>query len=379
MGLQTASFDSTYLWAQLQFTPNIPLKTIFEGQQYDQLSPREIRRGTLRALNELQPDAVAIYGYVTPDAYAALEWTRQHQRAAVLMSDSNRFDRPSRSPLVERIKSRLIRRYDTALCSGRLAAEYLQVLGLPTDRIFLGYDVVDNSYFSRKAEEVRSAKCEVRSKHGLPERFFLASARFIERKNVVRLIEAYARYRQMREGGGRKTEKTWDLVLLGDGPLRSDLQSQVSTLRLQRSVHLPGFRQIDDLPAYYALARAFVHAPLVEQWGLVVNEAMASGLPVLVSNRCGCAPDLVKDGVNGFTFDPYDVEQLAKLMLKISAFQDVSLSAFGDASRRIIANWGPDRFAAGLKAAVDRALEVGPRRATLLDRLMLNLLIHAPR
>jgi glycosyltransferase involved in cell wall biosynthesis len=107
---------------------------------------------------------------------------------------------------------------------------------------------------------------------------------------------------------------------------------------------------------------------------LVVNEAMASGLPVLVSNRCGCAPDLVQEGVNGFTFDPYNVEQIAGLMLKVSAC-DFPLSAFGDASRRIIADWGPERFAAGLKAAAEKALEVGPKKASLLDRIILRLLM----
>ena len=108
----------------------------------------------------------------------------------------------------------------------------------------------------------------------------------------------------------------WSLVLLGDGPLKSDLCRLISDLRLDACVHLPGFKQYHELPVYYGLASAFVHASTTEQWGLVVNEAMASGLPVLVSNRCGCAQDLVKEGVNGFTFDPCNVEQLAQLMLK---------------------------------------------------------------
>jgi glycosyltransferase involved in cell wall biosynthesis len=144
---------------------------------------------------------------------------------------------------------------------------------------------------------------------------------------------------------------------------------------VQDSVLLPGFKQYPDLPAYYGLASAFVHASTTEQWGLVVNEAMASGLPVLVSNRCGCAPDLVQEGVNGFTFDPCNVEQLAQLMFKVSAFQLFSFSAFGDASRRIIGAWGPERFASGLKAAVDKALEVGPVGATLVQRVVLKALL----
>ena len=133
-------------------------------------------------------------------------------------------------------------------------------------------------------------------------------------------------------------------MLLGDGPLKSDLCRLISDLGLQHSVLLPGFKQYPELPAYYGLASAFVHASTTEQWGLVVNEAMASGLPVLVSNRCGCAADLVQEGVNGFTFDPFNVEQLAQLMFQISAFQPFRLSAFGSASREIISRVGSGAF-----------------------------------
>ena len=69
-----------------------------------------------------------------------------------------------------------------------------------------------------------------------------------------------------------------------------------SALGLDNDVIFPGFIQYDELPAYYGLAKAFIHASTVEQWGLVVNEALAAGLPVLVSERCGCAPDLVREG-----------------------------------------------------------------------------------
>jgi glycosyltransferase involved in cell wall biosynthesis len=102
---------------------------------------------------------------------------------------------------------------------------------------------------------------------------------------------------------------------------------------------------------------------------------MASGLPVLVSNRCGCAPDLVQEGVNGFTFDPYNVEELARLMLKLSTLNS-QLSTMGAASSRIVSEWGPERFAAGLEAAVDKALEVGPIRPTLLQRAILAGLLR---
>jgi hypothetical protein len=139
---------------------------------------------------------------------------------------------------------------------------------------------------------------------------------------------------------------------------------------------MPGFKQYDELPVYYGLAGAFIHASTVEQWGLVVNEAMASGLPVLVSNRCGCAADLVREGVNGFTFDPYNVEQLAQLMLKISAFS-FPLSTFGASSREIIAAWGTFAFGEGLAEAVSSARKRPPIPARWLDRACLVSLVHA--
>ena len=138
---------------------------------------------------------------------------------------------------------------------------------------------------------------------------------------------------------------------------------------------MPGFKQYPDLPAYYGLANAFIHASTTEPWGLVVNEAMASGLPVLVSNRCGCAADLVREGVNGFTFDPCNVEEIAQKMFQLSAFQPFKLSAFADASLEIISSWGTNRFADGLKQAADCALQTGAAKDSLVQKWFLKMLI----
>ena len=105
---------------------------------------------------------------------------------------------------------------------------------------------------------------------------------------------------------------------------------------------------------------------------------MAAGLPVLVSNRCGCARDLVREGVNGFTFDPFDVEELARRMYDL-AHGNVDRAAMGRASREIIAGWGPERFADGLAQAVEVALSVPRPRAGWADRAILRALIRLRR
>jgi glycosyltransferase involved in cell wall biosynthesis len=137
-------------------------------------------------------------------------------------------------------------------------------------------------------------------------------------------------------------------------------------------VYFPGFRQVEELPRFYAHAGCFVHPAVTEPWGLVVNESMASGLPVLVSRGVGCASDLVREGENGYVFEATDVGELAGLMGRVAGMSEVELAAMGEASRRVIAEWGPDRFARGLKAAAEKALEVGPKRAGLVDRVLLE-------
>ena len=157
-------------------------------------------------------------------------------------------------------------------------------------------------------------------------------------------------------------------MLLGDGPLQEALNSQLSTLNLNGHVHLPGFKQYQELPVYYALARAFVHPSTTEQWGLVVNEAIASGLPVIVSERCGCVPELVQD--NGFTFDPFDEHELASQLFRMALLSDDERMRLADASYRISANFAPERFGEGLEQAAATAATLKRKGFGVIDRAL---------
>jgi 1,2-diacylglycerol 3-alpha-glucosyltransferase len=303
---------------------------------------------------------VAIPGWSGESALAALRWCVETGTPAILMSESTALDKP-RVAWREWIKQRIIDLYSTALVGGQRHLDYLVALGMPRDRIFTGYDVVDNDYFARSANKVRSEKEEVRKNYGLPENYFLASARFIEKKNLSTLIRGYAGYRH-----AAANSEPWELVLLGDGPLKSDLCRLIADLCLDRSVLLPGFKQYDELPFYYGLANAFVHASTTEQWGLVVNEAIASALPVIISNRCGCVPELVQD--NGFTVDPTNEHELASRFFEIASLSDGERQRLRDASRRIAANFGPERFGEGLERAARKAIELPQKKFGALER-----------
>ncbi len=117
-----------------------------------------------------------------------------------------------------------------------------------------------------------------------------------------------------------------------------------------------------------------MHASTTEQWGLVVNEAIASGLPVIASSRCGCVPELVNG--NGFTFDPFDEHELAERLLKMASLSDDERKSLSDASYRISANFAPERFGEGLEQAVRLALD-HLRKASLIGRSLIIAIENA--
>ena len=339
--------------------------SLFPEATEDDPHKAELRRAFLAALEQTRPDVVSVNGWNNFGSVIAANCCVRSGIPVVVMSESAHQDEP-RTWWKEALKQRIVGLYSAALVGGQRHFDYLVKLGMPVDRIFTGYDVVDNNYFCERARQIRNSKSEIRNMYGLPENYFLASARFIEKKNLPGLISAYAEYRRKSQTGGKVA---WDLVLLGDGALRETLNAQISTLNLDDHVHLPGFKPYHELPAYYASANAFVHASTAEQWGLVVNEAIASGLPVIVSDRCGCAPELVNG--NGFTFDPTSEDELATRLLEMASLSDQQRKQLGDISYRIAANFAPRRFAEGLERAASMALRVPQRRFGVINRALL--------
>jgi 1,2-diacylglycerol 3-alpha-glucosyltransferase len=324
-------------------------------------------------LDRVNPKVVAIPGWSANIALCALDWCRKNRVPAVVMSDSTTWESVRRPRWREAVKTRLLRGFSSALVAGTPHADYVGQLGMHRSRIFLGYDAVDNKYFQDRTLNAGEEYGAWNVEHNLPSRYFIVSARFIPEKNLQCLLTAYKCYQDICEV--RQVEdvyyKAWDLVIVGDGPLLGSVLETRSALGLEESIHLAGFRQYDELPFFYASASCMILPSISETWGLVVNEAMACGLPVLVSNRCGCSADLVREGANGHVFDPLDCEQLANLMYRMTSLDEEQRWKMGVASRRIIQDWGTERFAAGLEEAANKALEVGPRHMGLIDRLVL--------
>ncbi|HEX4413388.1 MAG TPA: glycosyltransferase [Lacipirellulaceae bacterium] len=368
-----------YLWRRDDSNTAFARRTVF-GDSAGEADSRAPVAMLTEAIQKSAPQVMAIPGWSGWHAFAALDWCIANKVPAVVMSESTAHDEP-RKPWKEWIKRKYVGLCSAALVGGTSHEQYLLQLGMRADKIFFGYDTVDNRHFGEKGAPIRAAESEWRQRLALPSRYFLASSRFIAKKNLATLLTSYAEYRAALAAEST-AHRPWDLVLLGDGELRESLLALREQLGLAACVHFPGFQQYDVLPAYYSLASAFVHASMVEPWGLVVNEAMASGLPVLVSNRCGCAPSLVQDGENGHTFDPADTVAITNCLLEMTRLSSAARDTMGRRSREIVDEYAPESFAAGLHDAASVALASQAKDIRLVDKLVLHSLLRssaAPR
>jgi len=429
--LETAGKDATYSWDPMgSVDQDFERRTVFKERVFEEISASEVKRGIFQQLDKIQPQAVAIAGWGTADARACFAWCKQNRAKAIVMSETRAAD-GRRIWWKEWIKSRLVRKFDGALCGGESHKRYLMDLGIPAERIEFGYNVVDNQFFwgsrnrecrdqgylttiehggrcekeqpevgpkgegvgTSESKDTESTEVEARaclsgqdgdsSPDNGPYPYFLASNRFVERKNLKGLIRAYAKYVESFQFSGFSFQQSpgvvWPLVLLGDGELRGELEElceelgikvfsfQFSVFSAQESgdlklnsyklktpaagglVVFAGFRQIEELPAFYSGAGAFVHPALEEPWGLVINEAMASGLPVLSSRNVGAAEELVVEGTTGYLFDPNNFEEMAGAMAKVSALTIEGRLAMGRAALEMVERKAPVKaFGEGL-------------------------------
>ena len=313
---------------------HLPVETLLPDSSWQQASQLHLARLLWQRLDALDPEAVLVPGYYTLPAIAAALWARSNHRTSLLMTESTAYDH-RRTGWKEAGKSALLRAlFDGAVTGGKAHRRYLRSLGFPLDRVGRFYDVVGNHALAQHCAGLRARGARPA---GLPDGpYFLYVGRLAPEKNVRGLLTAWLRFR---EGGG-----TWPLVLVGDGPELAAIRAAAQASPYPNDIFLAGHTGSSGLPQFYAFAGCFVLPSSREPWGLVVNEAMAASLPVLVSSRCGSAEDLVEPGENGFTFDPANPEQLTHYLHRIADLSSARRAAMGEASAVRIGAYTPESF-----------------------------------
>jgi len=365
--IEISETSADYRWGDVE--NNLCARTtLISSSEIPVANSRLVHVRLLETLGHLRPDAVAVPGWWEPASLAAIQWARRADIPAIMMSESNRHDE-RRHPYREFMKRQVVRMCSAALVGGASHAAYVRDLGMDPSCIADGYDVVDNGYFARGAAAARNHADANRDAFQLPANYFLASSRLLPRKNLIRLVAAWDLYRK------RITNRLpWSLVIVGYGAEEQAIRTEVEVRGISQWVKLMGFQPYEKLPVFYGLAGAFIHPALSEPWGLVVNEAMAAGLPCIVSSACGCAPDLVNHGETGFQFDPQDTAQLADLMARIS--MDAELRARLAKNAEVgIRDWSPSRFGNNLAHLARTALHSKKTSNSVLANACLRTLL----
>jgi glycosyltransferase involved in cell wall biosynthesis len=289
------------------------LTCLFPDQDPAKLSVTEIEGALFKRLDEENPDIVIGASIVFYAGALGLRWAKKRGKKFITFDDIRPWQ-VKRNIAVQWVKNRIMKQCDAMwVPDEKYKAEYSQLIGKNMFCIN-GLDCVDNAHFTPKQDRQPDNNS------------ILCVARFVPVKNLENLLRAW----QLIEHNNSTTK----LVLVGEGPLYGDITALAEQLNLKQ-VEFVGQVTNDDIPAYYDKADALILPSLSETWGLVVNEAMAAGLPMLLSNKVNAATCLLQDGVNGFGFEP-DIDGIVHAVEKFISLGKHEKQMMSAASLQII-------------------------------------------
>jgi glycosyltransferase involved in cell wall biosynthesis len=325
-----------------------PYQLLFDRFLED-VSLRERTTALLRQVRAFRPDVINLTGYYDPAQLAVLAWARARGIPVIMQNESTAVDH-ERGGWKEQFKRFVFGQCAGFFCFGEQSARYLIELGVPAPKILLRKNAVDNEALRKAYDSALPTRWQQQQSLGLKTNNFIFVGRLIAFKNLPMLLTCFAEARQQ-----VPEASDWGVVLLGDGPEQPLLEQQIRTLNLTDSVRLLPGRPWFTVPDILALANVLVLPSTSEPWGLVVNEAMACGLPVLVSSRCGCVPDLVHDGQNGFVFDPGQPAALTHHLVQFMRHR-VNVASLAKSAEESIAAFSPEAVARDMLAGFKKVM-----------------------
>lgn len=302
-------------------------------------------------------DALMVFGYAHNVTLRAIAAAKMNGIKVLVRGESNLISRSLTGPkewLRDRVLQNLFSKVDGFLAIGTLNREFYRHYGAPERKIFMMPYAVDNDFFQAGAREARSHRGQLQAELGLERDrpVILFASKLQQRKHPDHLLEAYARL----SPDGKQEPRPY-LVFVGEGELRHRLEQRVAELGW-KTIKMLGFKNQSELPRYYDLCDVFVLPSRGEPWGLVINEVMNVGKPVITTDQVGAAADLVRDGENGFVVAAGDIEALSKRLRILTSVLGLA-EAMGERSRIRINTWGLKEAAAGLLEGLTTAVGTG--------------------
>jgi glycosyltransferase involved in cell wall biosynthesis len=292
-----------------------------------------------------RPDYLICYGYTLAPQMTLLLWAMVTATPFALIGDANYYSDVAvgLKRLVKGAWLRLLTRRAAALIAiGTASRRFWESYGADADKIFEARFAVDNDFFASECEKRRDEAAQLRSQLGLAGKtVFLFVGRLIRRKNVDLIIRAARQLNDDRIA----------VVVAGSGEERLALEELAGG---DPRIIFAGNVPPEELPLYYAISDVLILPATQEPWGLVINEAMASGLAVIAHRHCGAALDLVAPD-NGVALETFSVDELARAMRLIASDRSL-LHSMQARSQAKIRGWSIDAAARGIIRAVDQSV-----------------------
>lgn len=283
---------------------------------------RPLNYGIFGRLRRGKFDVLWIHGYATLNSWTAMVAAKMLGIPVLLRTDSTLIDHP-RGPLklaLKRIFFRILRQFTYGVLSvGQRNTEYWQHhFGTDVPVFSIPYSV-DNAFFKRRSQEATGTREELRRELQLaPGRpVILFASKLLERKRCMDLVQAYLQLLERHADRADQALRPY-LLIVGDGEERPQIEARLRDANSE-GIRMLGFRNQSELPRFYDLCDVFVLPSIHEPWGLVVNEVMNAGRPVIVSDQVGCQPDLVFDGDNGAVFPVQNIAALTDALDRLLA------------------------------------------------------------
>lgn len=349
-----AGFNTTFTWSR-------PLTEGYEFEVLRNLSPKPVPDHFWAGINpslvqHLRPDrfnAVLVLGWSMASDWLAARIAKHQGLSLLVRAESNAGSYEPRNPLKQAVREAVVstfcRQADALLPIGSRNRAFYRALGIPDEDLFLAPYAVDNDFFDSHRERLAPERAALRRALGVEDErpIVVVSGKLIPRKAPLDVVEAYARIRERCRA---------HIIFAGDGPLRGDLEARAAQLGVAEDILVTGFKQQESLCELYVAADLFAFPTRFETWGLVLNEAMIFGLPVICAHEASGSEDLVRAGETGDLYHSGDLEALAHL-LQARLSDPPAMKRMGEAGRALIATWNFQRSVDSIVDALRHAEE----------------------
>lgn len=338
LSIEVASQSTTYAWDPSGDVAGTEKYLLFSGEVHEKIA---FYRKVLAQFRVLRQCDMVFFGvaYSQPDIIV-LSYVLRLLGKRVVMMTASKFDDFQRRSSREFGKRLLLAAYSAALVGGRRQFEYVRFLGFDRKPVLPGYNTVSMARVQKEA-----GKVDAGSQADFEARPFVFVGRFVDKKNIPRMLEGYARYVARRGEGARR------LSMIGDGPLRGRIDELCHKFGITQYIEFPGFLPAPQVSARLAQSLALVLVSEEEQWGLVINEALAVALPVIVSADVGAREALVRNLQNGVIVEAGDVEDIARAFGRIDT-DEGTWTLMSHASRERGWHADAERFADAVETLV---------------------------